>query len=245
MKSLLQDIIKHTHGLGIFDKVRISCDDKKLSLLSYDEKRTVLLKAETVAVPDLKGVFGMPQLSKLDYLMKCPEYKEKATISLYKDKEDNESPNGIQFANKVGDFINKYRFMPTNVINAMMPEPVSKGVPAWDIELVPSRANIQRFEFQRGAHSDEPAFYPRTVNDSIEFVFGEANNHNGKFVFASGIKGKLNNDKGFSIDSTLKVLGLEATSESCIMRFSDKGMIQVEINSGIMVYTYHLLALAK
>lgn len=245
MKSLLQDIIKHTHSLGIFDKVRISCDDKKLNLVSYDEKRTVLLKAETVAVPEFKGVFGMPQLSKLDYLLKCPEYKENATISVFKDKEENDTPNGIQFTNKAGDFINKYRFMPTNVINSMMPEPGSKGLPSWDIELTPSRANIQRFEFQKGAHSDESVFYPRTVNSNLEFVFGEANNHNGKFAFASGVKGKLDNDKAFAIESTLKVLGLEATSESCIMRFSDKGMIQVEINSGLMTYTYHLLALAK
>lgn len=245
MKSLLQDIIKHTHSLGIFDKVRISGDDKKLNVVSYDEKRTVLLKAETVAIPDFKGVFGMPQLSKLDYLLKCPEYKEDATITVFKDKEENDTPNGIQFVNKAGDFNNKYRFMPTNVINSMMPEPSSKSLPTWDIELTPTRANIQRFQFQQGAHSDESVFYPRTVNGNLEFVFGEANNHNGKFTFAQGVSGKLDSNKAYAIDSTLKVLGLEATSESCVMRLSDKGMIQVEINSGIVTYTYHLLALAK
>lgn len=245
MKSLLQDIIKHTHGLGLFDKIRIKCDDKKLNIVSYDEKRTVLLKAETVAVPELKGTFGMPQLNKLDYLLKCPEYKEGATISTFKDKEENETANGIQFTNKAGDFVNKYRFMPTNVIDSLLPEPSAKGLPDWVIEFNPSRANIQRFEFQRGAHSDETVFFPRTVGNNLEFVFGEANNHNGKFVFESNVKGKLTADRAFAVDSALKVLGLEATSETCTVRVSDKGMIQVEINSGIMTYTYFLMAMSK
>ena len=113
------------------------------------------------------------------------------------------------------------------------------------IEFTPSRANIQRFEFQRGAHSDETVFFPRTVGNNLEFVFGEANNHNGKFVFEPNIKGKLTADRAFAVDSTLKVLGLEATSETCIVRVSDKGMIQVEINSGIMTYTYFLMAMSK
>jgi len=245
MKSLLQDIIKHTHALGIFDKVKVTCDDKKLVVETFDEKRTVILRAETVAIPSLKGTFGMPQLNKLDYLLKCPEYKEDATIDVFKDKDENEGVNGIQFANKVGDFVNKYRFMPANVISSMIPDIKNKAMPQWNIEITPSRANIQRFQFQQGAHSEETVFYPRTVGGNLEFIFGEANSHNGKFVFAPGVTGKLDTDKPFAIDSTLKILGLEATSESCTFRISDKGLAQIEINSGLMTYTYHLLALSK
>ena len=83
MKDILQDIVKHTHGLGFLDLVKITGDSNQTAIDSMAEDRSVILQG-TLNKPyaEIVGTFGMPQLSKLDIHLKCPEYKEKAKINL-------------------------------------------------------------------------------------------------------------------------------------------------------------------
>ena len=47
------------------------------------EDRSVVLQAKTHdPVPEFIGTFGMPNLNKLDTLLKIPEYKEDAKLEL-------------------------------------------------------------------------------------------------------------------------------------------------------------------
>jgi hypothetical protein len=119
MKDILQDIVSHTHALGFLNIVKITGDDKLTKIDSMSEDRTVILMATTTApIPEFKGVFGMPQLNKLKFLLECSEYKENAKLELTTRQLNNETvPDGIHFENATKDFKNDYKFMNTAFIN--------------------------------------------------------------------------------------------------------------------------------
>ena len=85
MKDILQDIVSHTHSLGFLNIVKITGTDSKTTIDSMADDRTVIMYGETAnPQPDMVGVFGMPQMNKLKYLIDCPEYKEDAKIEVVK-----------------------------------------------------------------------------------------------------------------------------------------------------------------
>ena len=76
MKDILQDIVGHTHNLGFLNIVKITGDDEATKIDSMADDRTVIMLGETNApVPQMSGVFGMPQLNKLKFLLDGSEYK--------------------------------------------------------------------------------------------------------------------------------------------------------------------------
>ena len=134
MKDILQDIVSHTQNLGFLTTVKVTGTESKTIINSMADDRSVIMEAETAAPhPDMIGVFGMPQLNKLKYLVDGPEYKENAKISITTAERNGETvPVGIHFENKDGDFKNDYRFMNTEVINEKMKTVKFRGV-KWDV----------------------------------------------------------------------------------------------------------------
>ena len=119
MKDYLQDIVQHTHGLGIIDLVKITGTDSDTTINSVAEDRSVIVEAKfKSAHPDFIGTFGMPNLAKLNTILNIPEYREDAKLSVNTQTKDGVSvPAGVHFENKAGDFKNDYRFMAEEVIN--------------------------------------------------------------------------------------------------------------------------------
>jgi len=244
MKNILQDIVSHTQNLGFLTTVKITGTDKGTTINSMADDRSVIMEAETAApYPDMLGVFGMPQLNKLKYLLDGSEYKEDAKISVTFAERDGETiPVGIHFENKDGDFKNDYRFMNSQIINEKMKTVKFRGV-KWDVELEPSVAAVQRFNFQAGAHSEHPTFLAKTDGDKLKFTFGDASTHAGEFIFAMGVTGKL--DRGWTwpvlpILSILKIADVNNTK----MSLSNEGAIQITLDSGLATYKYIIPAQA-
>ena len=238
MKDILQDIVSHTQNLGFLTTVKVTGDQNKTVINSMAEDRSVIMEAETAApYPDMIGVFGMPQLNKLKYLLEGAEYKENAKISITTAERNGETiPVGIHFENKDGDFKNDYRFMNQEIINEKMKTVKFRGV-KWDVELEPSVAAVQRFNFQAGAHSEHPTFLAKTDNGNLKFIFGDASTHGGEFVFSQNVAGKL--DRGWTwpvlpILSILKVADVNNTK----MALSNEGAIQITLDSGLATYKY-------
>ena len=119
MIDILKDIVKHTHGLGFLDLVKITGTSDSTAIDSMAEDRSVILQGSFhKAQSGMIGTFGMPQLNKLDIHLKCPEYKDKANISVITGTRNGaETPTGIHFENEKGDFKNDYRFMNAEIIN--------------------------------------------------------------------------------------------------------------------------------
>jgi len=244
MKDILQDIVSHTQNLGFLTTVKVTGTEKGTTINSMADDRSVIMEAETAApYPDMIGVFGMPQLNKLKYLVDGPEYKEGAKISITTAERNGETvPVGIHFENKDGDFKNDYRFMNTEVINEKMKTVKFRGV-KWDVELEPTVASVTRFNFQAGAHSEHPTFLAKTDGGNLKFIFGDASTHAGEFVFAMGVDGKL--DRGWTwpvmpILSILKIADVNNTK----MSLSNEGAIQITLDSGLATYKYIIPAQA-
>ena len=244
MKDILQDIVNHTQNLGFLTTVKITGSKEKTQINSMAEDRSVIMEAETNApYPDMVGVFGMPQLNKLKYLLDGAEYKEDAKITITSAERNGETvPVGIHFENKDGDFRNDYRFMNTEIINEKMKTVKFRGV-KWDVEIQPSVAAVQRFNFQAGANNEQPTFLAKTDNGNLKFIFGDASTHGGEFIFAQNVAGKLDRGWTWPVLPILSILKL-ADVNNTTMSLSNEGAIQITLDSGLATYKYIIPAQA-
>jgi hypothetical protein len=243
MKDILQDLVAHTHALGFIPLVKISSDGQATEIEAMAEDRSVIVNAKTKApVAQFTGVFGMPNLNKLDIHLKCPEYKEGANISVVKAQRNGEEiPTGLHFENKDGDFENDYRFMNTDIINEKLKSVKFKGA-KWDIEFEPQVASIQKLRFQANAHTEESVFQVKSDNGNLVFSFGDASTHAGEFVFEANVDGKLKQTWSWPV---IQVMSILALSGDKTVRIADVGAMQITVDSGMAEYHYILPAQSK
>jgi len=244
MKDILQDIVSHTQNLGFLTTVKITGTDKGTTVNSMAEDRSVIMEAETAnPYPDMLGVFGMPQLQKLKYLLDGSEYKDNAKISITTAERNGETlPVGLHFENKDGDFKNDYRFMSTEIINEKMKTVKFRGV-KWDVEVEPTVNAVQRFNFQAGANNEHPTFLAKTESGNLKFIFGDASTHGGEFIFAQNVAGKLDRGWTWPVAQILSILKI-ADVNNTKMSLSNEGAIQITLDSGLATYKYIIPAQA-
>ena len=243
MKDFLQDLVAHTHNLGFLPLVKLTASAKSTAVESMADDRSVVLRAKThKAVSDLEGVFGMPNLNKLDMHLKCPEYKDDATIKVIVEKRNEEEvPTGLHFQNKAGDYENDYRFMNKDIIAQKLKSVTFQGA-KWDIEFNPSVTSIQKLKYQASAHSEEQNFQVSVDGSNLMFKFGDASTHAGSFVFHSGITGKLKRTWSWPVAQVQSILNLAGDK---IIRIADVGAMQIIVDSGIAEYEYILPGQSK
>jgi hypothetical protein len=244
MKDLLKDIVDHTQKLGFLNIVKITGTDEKTSIDSTADDRSVILYGETKEPnPDMVGTFGMPQLEKLRYLLDGKEYQENATIAVISADRNGETlPVGLHFENKDGDFKNDYRFMNQTIIEEKLKTVKFRGV-KWTVEVEPTIAAIQRFQFQAGANTEHTSFLTKTDGDKLKFTFGDAASHGGEFIFAQGITGNITKGWSWPVAPVLAILKI-ADANNAKLSFSDEGAMQIELDSGLAVYKYIIPAVA-
>jgi len=245
MIDILKDIVKHTHGLGFLDLVKITGDSNETGIDSMAEDRSVILQGSFhKPQAEMSGTFGMPQMGKLDIHLKCPEYKDKAKITVLTGERAGATvPTGIHFENEKGDFKNDYRFMNAEIINEKLKTVKFKGV-KWDVEIEPSVASVQRFNFQATANTEHNSFVVRTEDGNLIFTFGDQASHGGEFVFATDVKGSLDKGWAWPVGQVLQILKL-SDSAKVTLHFSNEGAMQVSVDSGLGKYQYIIPAQAQ
>jgi hypothetical protein len=238
MQDLLKDIVSHTNNLGFLNIVKITGTEDKTSIDSMADDRSVVMQAETAnPYPDMVGVFGMPQLNKLKFLLDCPEYKEGASIEVVKaDRNGEELPVGLHFENSGKDFKNDYRFMNTEIINEKLKTVKFRSVP-WHVEVAPTVQAIQRFNFQASANNEHTTFLAKTDGNNLKFIFGDQATHGGEFVFATDVTGKLTSSWTWPVNSVLAILKI-ADANNAKLSFSNDGAMMITLDSGIATYKY-------
>ncbi len=243
MKDILQDIVAHTHQLGIIPLVKITNENNTTKIDAMAEDRSVVISGTTTtAVDGFVGVFGMPNLNKLAIHLNCPEYKDKAKISVTTAERNGETiPTGLHFENEASDFQNDYRFMNADIVKEKLKTMTFKGS-QWNLEFEPSQAAIQRLKFQANANSDETVFQVSTENDNLVFSFGDASTHAGNFVFQSGITSKLKQTWSWPVTQVISILNLTGDKT---MKISDQGAMMISVDSGLASYNYILPAQSK
>jgi hypothetical protein len=244
MKQILQDIVSHTHNLGFLSIVKVTGDKDSTKIDSMSDDRSVIMYAETAKpYPEMIGIFGMPQLNKLKYLVDGSEYKEDAKIDIVTAERNSVTvPVGIHFENKDGDFKNDYRFMNTEIINEKLKTVKFRGA-NWDVEVTPSLQAVQRFSFQAGANNEHTTFLAKTEGGNLKFIFGDQSTHGGEFVFATNVTGKLARAHTWPVNAILSILKI-ADVNNCKLSISDAGALQITMDSGLATYKYIIPAQA-
>ena len=244
MKDTLLDIVKHTHALGFLNLVKIVSDTKETTIESMADDRSVIMKGKFHKPIGIDGTFGMPQLNKLDILLKVPEYKDGATITVStRAKDGKDYPTGLHFENANGDFKNDYRFMNAEIIEEKLKTVKFRGV-NWDIEFEPSMAAVTRLTYQVQANSEETSFVAKTDGTDLKFYFGDHSTHAGEFIFQPGVSGTLDKNWAWPVAQVLQILKL-AESSTVKMHVSNEGALQLTVDSGIGEYQFILPAQSK
>jgi len=242
MKDILQDVVSHTHSLGFITTLKVVAE-QETSIESMAEDRSVVLSATTHSpVSEFVGTFGMPDLNKLAYHLKNPEYQDKAKIDVVQEDRNGETiPTHIHFENEGGDFQNDYRFMNKAIIEEKLKSVKFKGS-TWDVEFQPSVAAIARMKLMAGAHSEEPVFQVKTEDGNLNFYFGDLNTHAGKFTFQHDVGGNLQHTWAWPVAQTISILGLDGDKKISI---TDQGAMMITVDSGMAKYDYILPAQSK
>lgn len=240
MRDHLLDLVEHTYDLGCIDLIKITGTDKETAIFGIAEDRSVIVEGKHHnPVADFMGLFGMPNLAKLKILLNLQEYKEDAKLSITKNA--NGSPDGINFENKAGDFKNNYRFMASEIVTEKAKNVKFKGA-NWNVEFTPTIAGVQRLKMQASANADEPTFQVKTEGTDLKFVFGDHSTHSGNFVFQPGVTGQLKRAWSYPIKQFIGILDL--TGDKTV-RFSDDGVAEITVDSGMAVYSYKIPAQSK
>jgi hypothetical protein len=233
-RDVLKDVLKHTHGLDIFDVVKIVGTDKETLIETVDSDKTVVFKGKTDKPVDVfkDQTVGLSRMSVLsgfanyDGFTDCSAVKQDGTDSL----------SELVFSNTEGSTAN-YRFMKAEIVNTHLKEIKFKGA-TYDIDITPSEKNIQDIAYFNGVlGSFEGTFSPRTENKKLFFYIGDQSGDRTKILVTDNVKGEIKHEHKWPLSTVLKILKL-GLSGTLSMSFDVKGLIKIEIASGLGVYTY-------
>ena len=240
MKDHLQDIISHTHALGVIDLIKVVGTDQETTVSAIAEDRTVIITGKFASPhAEFIGTFGMPNLGKLKTILSFEEYDKDATINVTRTDRDGVSvPTAIHFETKTGDFVNDYRLMSQTIIEEKVKQVKFAGA-TWNIEFEPKVVNIQRLKKQASANSEETTFVTKTDRTDLKIFFGDVATHSGNFVFESGITGQLQHQWAWPVRQFLSIMDLVGDKRVYI---SDQGAMRITVDSGIAKYEYLLPA---
>ena len=242
MQDILKDIVSHTHSLGFITTLKVTSEtDTQIESMADD--RSVIMTAKTHSpVGEFTGTFGMPDLGKLSYHLKNPEYREEAKLDVVQAERNGEvMPTHIHFENKAGDFKNDYRFMNKAVIEEKL-KSVKFKVSTYDVEIQPNMAGIERMKLMAGAHSEETVFQVKTEDGNLNFYFGDEATHAGSFTFQSAVEGELAHTWAWPVAQTIAILNLDGDKT---MSITDQGAMKISVDSGMAKYDYILPAQQK
>ena len=243
MKDNLQDLIQHTHGLGVVDLIKISGTDQETQIAAIAEDKSVVVTG-TLKTPlaDFIGTFGMPNLAKLKTILGFDDYDDKAIINVTRVNKDGvDTPTTIHFETSSGDFVNDYRLMSKTIIEEKVRNVTFKGA-AWNVEFEPTVAGIMRLKKQASANSEENNFTTKTDNGDLKIYFGDPSTHSGNFVFHTGVTGTLSRQWQWPVKVFLAIMDLPGDK---IVKISDAGAAEITVDSGLATYRYLLPAQAK
>jgi len=238
MKDNLQDLVEHTCGLSDIQLIKIVGTQKSTQMFAVADNKNLIFSGEFKnPIPEFEGTFGMPNLGKLKTILGFEDYDDNAIITVPKQTTDEGiQPGSILFETKNSDFVNNYRFMKKSIVEDKIITINFKGA-TWNIEFEPTIAGIMRLKKQHQANSEEENFTVKVEKGDFRIYFGDPTTHSGNFVFYPQVTGTLAKPMMWPVKTFLSIMDLSGDK---IIRFSDQGLAEIVIDSGIAVYYYRL-----
>lgn len=244
-RDVVQDIVKHTAGLGFISSVKVTGTDAETTLDAMDNDRTVILKATLHnAVPEFAGEFGLGNLGFLSGVSGLPNYQaDDATVDVVsRDRNGVATPDHLLFKDIEGN-TDQYRFMSKEIVEQTLQTVKFKGV-EWDVTFEPTKQKVSELQQVAGIYGGiEPNFTVKTEDNNLVVTVGASDgSFTGKRTFATNVTGDLNEGYAWPLSQVLAILKL-GMSGSCVMNISTKGALMISVDSGIGKYDYILPAM--
>lgn len=244
VKNVLKDILKHTHGLGIFEMVKITGTTEVTEVETVNADKTVIFKGRTVnPVPDfVDATVGLSRMGVLSGYLNYPGFDDdQATVKVVKQDRNGETvPVEVEFTSADSTDAN-YRFMLADVVNQQMKSITFKGA-NFDVNIVPTAKNLKDLNYFNGIlGAYEATFSPKTKDGSLTFHIGDGVSDRAKVTISNNVEGTISRDWQWPLDIVLKILRLSDTS-NCVFSINNQGLMQIKILSGLCEYTYLLPA---
>jgi hypothetical protein len=235
----LKDIVSHTR-LSSVTKLKVAVEDNETRLLSMaDDRSLYIIGTATNPDPQIKGTFGIPNLSRLGGVLGFDDYSSdlQAKVTYTDDKLDVAS---ITLHTPDKTLSNEFRMMSRTIVNDQVRTPVVKAV-KWDVEFTPSEQTISRLRFQTGVH-DSPLFTVEIVGDNLVLNFGDSAVNSGTMVMATGMTGKTLGKIGWSARIFNEIL---STGGDKTISLSSAGAAKITVKSGISTWDYVIPAQSR
>lgn len=244
-RDIVQDIVKHTAGLGFITSVKVTGTDESTTLDAMDADRTVILQAKLHnTVEEFNGEFGLGNLGFLAGVSALGNYQtDDATVDVVaRDRNGVSSPDHLMFKDADGN-TDQYRFMSKEIIEQTLQTVKFKGV-EWDVTLEPTKAKVNELQQVAGIYGGiEPNFTVKTEGTDLIVTVGAADgSFTGKRTFAQNVNGEITEGYAWPLAQVLAILKL-GMSGTCVMQISKKGALMISVDSGIGKYDYILPAL--
>ena len=114
IKDILKDVLKHTHGLGIFEMVKITGDVESTTVETVDADKTVIFKGVTDnPYPEfVDATVGLSRMQVLDGYLKYPGFDgDGSDVKVNTQERNGETvPVEVEFTSADGNDAH-YRFM--------------------------------------------------------------------------------------------------------------------------------------
>lgn len=245
VRDILKDIVKHTHSLGIFDMVKITGTKTDTQVETVNSDKTVIFKARTLnpVTEFQEATVGLSRMSVLQGYLQYPGFDgDGSEVTVVAQERNGETvPAEVKFQAEDGtDAV--YRFMLADVINQQLKEIKFRGA-EFDIQITPSVKNLKDLAYFNGIlGAFESNFSPRVVDKKLYFHIGDGVSDRTKILIAEGITAKLTGDLRWPLDIVLRILKLSDTASTATLSINSKGLLQIQVNSGLAEYTYLLPA---
>jgi hypothetical protein len=244
IKDVFKDVLKHTHGLGIFEMVKITGSLDKTEIETVDEHKTVIFKGEMLnpVAEFVDSTVGLSRMQVLQGYLQYPGFDdENAKQEVIMQERNGENvPVEVKFTAQDGNDAH-YRFMLADVINQQLKAIKFKGA-EFDVNVVPSTKNLKDLGYFNSVLGGfEANFSPKTDGTKLWFHIGDGVSDRTKILVSDSIEGSITKDWRWPLDIVLKILRL-SDSGNCVMSINDQGLLQIIVDSGIGKYTYLLPA---
>jgi|TARA_R110000851_G_scaffold97891_1_gene211901 hypothetical protein len=244
IKDVLLDIIKHTHGLGIIDNIKVSGATDGTKLAAMDKDKTVIMTADLHdVVAEFEGEFGLGSLGLLSSLTKLSNYSEPGASIIVErgERQGEELPTTLVFKD-TGGGKDQYRFMSKKIVDEAMKVATFKGA-QWDLQIQPALRSVSQLSEVASIYSGvDPAFAVKTEDGNLIFEVGSTEGGViGRRVFSENVENTLTTTWQFPLAQFLSIIKLGGTT---LVSFSNQGACKIEVDSGIGVYTYIMPAIS-
>jgi hypothetical protein len=244
-RDAIQDIVKHTAGLGFIQVVKLTGTDTETQLDAMDTDRSVIVTgALHNQLEDLKNhEIGLGNMGFLGGVVSLPNYQEEgATVDIISRERNGEtSPDHLMFKDTHGNK-DQYRFMSKEIVDQALQTVKFKGV-EWNVTFEPTKAKVSELQQVANIYGGiEPNFTVKVKDGDLVITVGAADgSFTGTRTFAQNVDGELNDGFAWPLSQVLAILKL-GMGGGCVMNISNKGALQISVDSGIGLYNYILPA---